>query len=215
MYFLESLSIELTRRYNTLFGRLIYRFVMKTNSSNSSISVADPNVCLTEECVRTGRNSISHVTFYKFSNTNNKLLSQYPFKKKPTAASLLSAMDRTAAPCVDFFQYACGTWNKLHVIPEDRSSVSTFEVLADQLQVILKGLLEEPPDFKDSNATLKAKLFYKSCMDIRGYNESITEIRRRTLLFFFYNILFVPGKRKTCLFFSHNVIFLDYPIGET
>lgn len=50
-------------------------------------------------------------------------------------------MDHTADPCEDFFQYACGTWNKKHVIPEDRSSISTFEVMADQLQVILKGIL--------------------------------------------------------------------------
>jgi len=85
------------------------------------------------------------------------------------AASLLAAMDRSAAPCVDFFQYACGTWNRLHVIPEDRSSISTFEVLADQLQVILKRILEEPPNADDNNATLKAKTFYRSCMDIREY----------------------------------------------
>lgn len=81
-------------------------------------------------------------------------------------------MDRTAAPCVNFFQYACGTWNRRHVIPEDRSSISTFEVLANQLQVILKRILEESPNAEDNNATLKAKMFYKSCMDIRGYNEN-------------------------------------------
>ncbi|KAL0112027.1 hypothetical protein PUN28_013327 [Cardiocondyla obscurior] len=75
-------------------------------------------------------------------------------------------MDRTMAPCVDFFQYACGTWNQLHVIPEDRSAISTFEILADQLQVILKRILEEPPNEEDNNATLKAKKFYRSCMDI-------------------------------------------------
>ncbi|XP_024945616.1 neprilysin-1 isoform X2 [Cephus cinctus] len=83
-----------------------------------------------------------------------------------TAASLLSAMDRSAPPCADFFQYACGAWNRLHVIPEDKSSISTFEVLADQLQVILKRVLEEPPNEEDNDATLKAKMFYKSCMDI-------------------------------------------------
>lgn len=55
------------------------------------------------------------------------------------AASLLNAMDLTANPCEDFFQFACGTWNKKHVIPEDRSSISTFEVMADELQIILKG----------------------------------------------------------------------------
>ena len=48
-------------------------------------------------------------------------------------------MDRSADPCDDFFQFACGSWNRKHVIPEDRSSISTFEVLADKLQIILKG----------------------------------------------------------------------------
>ena len=51
-------------------------------------------------------------------------------------------MDRTADPCHDFFQYACGSWNRKHVIPEDRSSISTFEVMADQLQVVLKGTFQ-------------------------------------------------------------------------
>ncbi|KAG5682753.1 hypothetical protein PVAND_012086 [Polypedilum vanderplanki] len=83
-----------------------------------------------------------------------------------TASSLLAAMDQSYDPCTDFFQYACGTWNKKHVIPEDRSSISTFEVLADQQQVILKGVLEEPIDNKDNEATIKAKTFYKSCMDL-------------------------------------------------
>lgn len=46
----------------------------------------------------------------------------------PTASSLLAAMDQSHDPCTDFFNYACGTWNKKHVIPEDRSSISTFEV---------------------------------------------------------------------------------------
>lgn len=51
------------------------------------------------------------------------------------------AMNRSADPCQDFFQFACGTWNKKHLIPEDRSSISTFEVLSDQLQIILKGTM--------------------------------------------------------------------------
>uniref|UniRef100_A0A1W7RA63 Neprilysin n=1 Tax=Hadrurus spadix TaxID=141984 RepID=A0A1W7RA63_9SCOR len=82
-----------------------------------------------------------------------------------TASSLLNAMDQTADPCEDFFQYACGTWNRRHVIPEDRGSISTFEVMADDLQVVLKDLLEEPTNSHDNSATIKAKTFYRSCMD--------------------------------------------------
>lgn len=78
-------------------------------------------------------------------------------------------MDRSQDPCENFFLYACGTWNKKHVIPEDRSSISTFEVLADQQQVILKGVLEEEVNNFDSAATIKAKNFYKSCIDLRKF----------------------------------------------
>lgn len=82
-------------------------------------------------------------------------------------------MDLNTSPCTDFFQFACGTWNRLHVIPEDRTSVGTFEVLGDKMQVILRRLLEEPVNRDDNNATLKAKRFYRSCMDTRGYNRAV------------------------------------------
>jgi len=96
-----------------------------------------------------------------------------------TAAYLLSAMDRNADPCHDFFQYACGSWNRKHVIPEDRSSISTFEVMADQLQVILKGILEQRPTKEDNFATTKAKYFYQSCMNMSQIVEvSDTPLRR-------------------------------------
>ena len=56
-----------------------------------------------------------------------------------TAAQIIEAVDLTADPCDDFFQYACGSWNKKHIIPEDKTSYNPFEKLNDQLQVILKS----------------------------------------------------------------------------
>ncbi|KAK7483108.1 hypothetical protein BaRGS_00025676 [Batillaria attramentaria] len=75
-------------------------------------------------------------------------------------------MDRTVDPCDDFFEFACGMWNKKNVIPEDKHSYNTFEKLHDELQITLKGLLEEGPGPHDSNATLKAKTLYRSCVNM-------------------------------------------------
>ena len=55
------------------------------------------------------------------------------------AAQLLESIDLNADPCHDFFQYACGSWNKKHIIPEDKSSYNMFEQLHDNLQVKLKS----------------------------------------------------------------------------
>jgi len=55
------------------------------------------------------------------------------------AAQIIEAVDMTADPCQDFFQFACGSWNKKHIIPEDKTSYNPFEKLNDELQVILKS----------------------------------------------------------------------------
>nr|CAI5828593.1 unnamed protein product [Callosobruchus analis] len=89
-------------------------------------------------------------------------------------------MNLTIDPCTDFFQYACGNWNRMHQIPENKSAVSVLTVMSDKLQVVLKGLLEDPINSKDNEATQKAKMFYNSCTnlnDIRKVgNEPIREI---------------------------------------
>ena len=109
------------------------------------IVIADgKKICLSAACVRTGRRTFPNTFSFLISIS---LGSQYAYTycTKPAfasvsvAASLLGAMDLSADPCDNFFQFACGNWNKQHMIPDDRSSISTFEVLSDQIQVILKG----------------------------------------------------------------------------
>lgn len=55
------------------------------------------------------------------------------------ASDLLRALDTTADPCQDFFQYACGGWIKTHPIPDSKSRWTQFDILRDDLTETLKG----------------------------------------------------------------------------
>lgn len=48
-------------------------------------------------------------------------------------------MDILVAPCDNFFDFACGNWNKLNVIPADKAFFNTFAKLGDDIQALLKS----------------------------------------------------------------------------
>ncbi|KAG7478431.1 hypothetical protein MATL_G00080490 [Megalops atlanticus] len=84
-----------------------------------------------------------------------------------TAASrLLRNMDPAAEPCQNFYQYACGGWLARQVIPDPSSRYSVFDILRDELEVVLKGVLEAESKV-DRDAFRKAKTLYSSCMNER------------------------------------------------
>ncbi len=60
-----------------------------------------------------------------------------------TAARLLQNMDPSVEPCQNFYQYACGGWIERHVIPETSSLHSVFNILRDELEIVLKGQLRK------------------------------------------------------------------------
>src|SRR5438552_4527452 len=72
-----------------------------------------------------------------------------------------AAMDKSADPCTDFYQYTCGGWTKQNPIPPDQASWSVYGKLADENQQFLWGILEDaakkgPQQIGD---------FFASCMD--------------------------------------------------
>ncbi|XP_004704190.1 neprilysin [Echinops telfairi] len=81
-----------------------------------------------------------------------------------SAARMIENLDTTVEPCTDFFKYACGGWLKRNIIPETSSRYSNFEILRDELEVVLKDVLEAPKP-EDIVAVQKAKTLYRSCIN--------------------------------------------------
>ena len=79
----------------------------------------------------------------------------------------LATIDRSADPCVDFYQYACGTWVKNNPIPADQSRWGRFSELQERNRDVLHEILEEAskPDPKRDAVTRQIGDYYAACMD--------------------------------------------------
>jgi putative endopeptidase len=80
----------------------------------------------------------------------------------------VSAMDRSADPCADFFAYACGSWSKANPIPPDQAAWSVYAKLQEENEQFLWGILEEAarlPDAQRTPAQRRVGDYFASCMD--------------------------------------------------
>ena len=95
-----------------------------------------------------------------------------PLTAMPYAPSLdLTSMDKTVDPCVNFYQYACGGWQKLNPIPADQASWDVYAKLANDNQQFLWGILEQ--DAKATDRTpIQQKIgdYFGSCMNKAAIN---------------------------------------------
>lgn len=78
----------------------------------------------------------------------------------------VNSMDKSIDPCVDFYQYSCGGWEKNNPIPPDQTSWDVYAKLYQDNLAFLRGILEQSSSQSDRDAvTQKIGDFYGACMD--------------------------------------------------
>ncbi len=67
-----------------------------------------------------------------------------PTASEDVAVYVKSAMDTTADPCVDFYQYACGAWIANTPLPADKPAFArSFSVMADENEKLVHDMMEK------------------------------------------------------------------------
>jgi putative endopeptidase len=99
------------------------------------------------------------------------LAAQTPPASKPNSLRFdINALDRSADPCVDFYQFACGTWMKNNPIPPDQARWGRFSELRERNREVLHQILEAAakPDANRDQVTREIGDYYAACMDEKG-----------------------------------------------
>jgi putative endopeptidase len=76
------------------------------------------------------------------------------------------SLDRSADPCVDFYQFACGGWIQNNPIPADRARWGRGGEVDERNKVAIKALLDDAAKSTGADpATKQLGDFYSSCLD--------------------------------------------------
>lgn len=86
--------------------------------------------------------------------------------KKPISFDL-TAIDKTADPCTDFYQYACGTWNKNNPIPATERGWGRFNELAERNNYLLYQELQAASTAPKSPLQVKYGNYFAACMNTK------------------------------------------------
>jgi putative endopeptidase len=91
----------------------------------------------------------------------------------PEPSHKLDTIDKSVDPCVDFFQYACGTWLKNTEIPADQSRWGGFNELRERNLATLRDILQKEANPSAQRDPIDQKIgdFYSSCMNEKATDE--------------------------------------------
>lgn len=99
----------------------------------------------------------------------------------PYSPSLnLDSMDKSIDPCVDFYLYSCGGWQKKNPIPPDQIAWAVYGKLFQDNLNFLRGILEEAAQPKNQTDAVTQKIgdYYGACTDeAEAEKRGLTAIR--------------------------------------
>ncbi len=78
----------------------------------------------------------------------------------------LSAIDKTADPCTDFYTYACGNWKKNNPIPADQTRWGRFNELGERNSYLLYNELKAAAEAPKTPLEKKYGDYFAACMNV-------------------------------------------------
>jgi putative endopeptidase len=103
------------------------------------------------------------------SAQTEKPLTSFPY----TPGLDINSVDKTADPCVDFYQYSCGGWKKNNPIPADQARWSVYGKLYQDNQQFLWGILDQLSKQTRGRNANQQKIgdYFGACMDEAAVNK--------------------------------------------
>src|SRR5690349_4064869 len=114
------------------------------------------------------------ISYSQAQETPKTTTPEKPLQSLPYTPGLdVNSIDKTADPCVDFYQYSCGGWMKNNPIPSDQARWSVYGKLYQDNQQFLWGILDQLAKQKSGRDQNQQKIgdLFGSCMDEAAVNK--------------------------------------------